>query len=100
METGLVERSQFVPVSRLAKPARMSIAKIRVKDGEVVMMEPYNRLQALATHVALLDLLEQRGGGDDHWLGQFRKRMTEARDRRIQMEVDKGVVVRLPGPKS
>lgn len=94
--SGRVTHSQFTPMEKLSPQMQMSVAKIRIKDGEVTAVETYNRLQALVAHVTLLQLLEDHGGSDVNWLGQFKKRMTEARKRIIDEQIAAGKVVTMP----
>jgi hypothetical protein len=88
--------ARFKPSWRLTPEQRMAVHRIRIRNGEVTSMEPYDRLKAQQVHVALLELLEQRGGSDNSWVQNFRRRMTEARQLRIDLELKAGKVVRLP----
>jgi len=93
--------TRFKPVADLTDEQRLIVHKIRLKQGEVVSMEPYSRLDAIRNQLDILELLEQRGGSDESWTQRFKQRMGKARQQRIDLEVEVGVqagkVVRLPG---
>jgi hypothetical protein len=93
--------TRFKPAHLLTAEQRMSVKTIRIKDGEVTMMQTYDRLAAQSAQFELLKLLSERGGGDQNWVGRWRAKVAEARARRIQVEVDAGVasgkVLKLPG---
>jgi hypothetical protein len=93
--------TRFKPVADLTPEQRLVVYKVRLKNGEVVMMEPYSRADAIRTHLELLEILEQRGGSDQSWTQRFKQRISAPRQRRIDLEVEVGVqagkVVRLPG---
>src|ERR1700733_9059782 len=77
--------TRFKPSWRLTAEQRMAVHRIRIRNGEVTAMEPYDRLKAQQVHVALLGLLEQRGGSDQGWVQNFRRRITQARQLRIDL---------------
>jgi hypothetical protein len=87
--------ARFKPVYRLTPEQRMAVHRIRIRNGEVTAMEPYDRLKAQQIHVALLELLEQRGGSDQTWVQTFNRRMIQARKLRIDLETNGEKVMRL-----
>lgn len=92
--------SRFKPAARMGHQQRMSVHTIRIRDGEVTQLQTYNRLEAERLQVALLELLSEKGGNDQNWMGKFHNRINEARRRRLEMEVEaaarSGKVLRLP----
>lgn len=87
------------PLSTLTKSQRLLVKKIRFKDGEVVGIEGYDRLDAQRTQLALLTAIHARGGADGDFNSELHRRISEARERRLQLERDaiaSGKLVRLP----
>lgn len=83
------------PIEHLTRAQRMLIHKIRFKDGELAGIEAYNRLDAERAQLAVLELAHRTGGSDEDWIGDFKQRITKARQRRIDEEVKNGKVIRL-----
>lgn len=87
-------------LSSLTRQERMLIKKIRFhRTGEVAAIEAYDRLDAQRTQLQLLDILKARGGSDQDWMADFRRRVGDARKQRIDIEVAAGKVIRLPSQR-
>lgn len=80
----------------MTKSERMMVHKIKWKDGRVTSLEAYSRLDAIRTHIPLVQMLHNRGGADGDFNSEFAKRLGDAREKRIALEVAAGKVVRLP----
>jgi hypothetical protein len=94
-------RSRIVlrPLSTLTHAERMLVKRIRFKDGEVIGIEGYDRLDAQRTQLALLQAIHNRGGADGDFNSELQRRINEARSRRIAIEeeaIRSGKLVRLP----
>lgn len=89
--------TRFKPMHRLSPELRMCIKKIKLKDGAVTEIELHDKLKAEQVHVGLLSILDERGGSDASWVQSFNGRMQAARKARIDLEVQAGKVIRLPG---
>lgn len=88
---------RYKPLSALSIGQRMAIKSIQVgADGQITKIVPYDATKAKVLHVALLEVLERRGGPDQSWHAQFKQRMTAAREQRIQREIARGKVIMLP----
>lgn len=87
-------------LSTLSKTDRLLVKKIRFKDGEVVGLEVYDRLDAESKQLAILEVIHRRGGSDKDWIRDLRDRLSVAREQRIEMEIARGKVIRLPGAKA
>jgi hypothetical protein len=91
-----VRKTRLRELSTLTPGERMLIKEIRFdRYGNVSALKAYDRIAAEAQQIALLELLHSRGGSDQDWMRDFRKRLTDAREKRIEIEVQAGKVVRL-----
>jgi hypothetical protein len=89
-------RTHLKSLSELTKRDRMLLQEIRFRNGEVVGIKAYSRLDAMRQLVVLLELIHRQGGSDKDWMGDFKSRITAARQKRIDIEVAAGKVIRLP----
>lgn len=87
------------PLQALSRRERLLIQEIRFKDGQVTGIKAYSRLDAERQQLLLLELIHRRGGSDQDWMGDFKQRITRARNRRIEEEIKNGKVIRLAPPQ-
>jgi len=90
------------PLSELTHAERMLVRKIRFKDGEVIGIEGYDRLDAQRTQLALLTAIHASGTSDSDFNHELQRRISQARDRRLELEqaaIAQGKLVRLPSAK-
>jgi hypothetical protein len=85
--------------AQLTTEQRLFVRKITMHNGEVRSIEGVDRIEAIHTHVALLELFNARQGSNTTWLGAFKRRLEAAREARIDAAVKQGQVVRLPEAK-
>lgn len=90
------ERLVLRDLRELSTRERMLIHKLKFKNGELVALDAYNRLDAMRTHMQLVQALHSRGGADGDFNSELAKRLSQAREKRIELEVAAGKVVRLP----
>lgn len=91
--------TRFRMAHTLTRQQRMPVRTIRIRNGEVTMMENHDKLDAIKVYVALMDVLNSRGGNDQTWVQNFQRLMGAARQKRIDLEVEAGRVARLPPPR-
>ena len=80
--------TRFKPVHVLTPEQRLAVRTIKLRNGEVIQMETYSRLEAQKSQLELLEQLSAKGGNNQSWMGQFNKRIEAARTRRLQYEKD------------
>ena len=85
------------PISEMTRAERMLLHKIKFNDdGAVVGIEAYNRQDAIKLHAQIVGLLKDQGASTDDWNTEYKRRMDDARRRRIAIEVAAGKVIQLP----
>ena len=80
--------TRFKAAHRLTPEQRMAVKSYRIRDGEVTHMEMYDRLAAVRLHLEVMTVLDEKGGSDQNWMGNWKAKVIAARSRKITMELE------------
>lgn len=86
--------TRYKRMDELMLEQRYAVASVSCDDtGRIVNVKLHDRVKLMQLYAEMRHLLDAQGGDDNAWNANFQRRMSEARQHRIDAEIARGKVV-------